>query len=269
MSLYQREQPAYLAACFASLAAQTVQPQEIILVLDGPIGTALQASVDDYRTRLPLHVVALPHNVGLGRALNAGLAHCRHEWVMRMDTDDVCVPERFARQWAYIQAHPATAVFSGQIAEFSTDIAHLNQTRQIPQQHAAIVRYAARRNPFNHMAVAYRKSAVLAVGGYQHHQWMEDYNLWLRMLAAGEQGHNLPEVLVYARANAAMYARRRGWRYVHSEWQLFRLKRQTGMQPFWPALGCLALRSASRLLPAAALTRLYRHLRQHQPRETS
>lgn len=267
MSLYQREQPAYLAACFDSLLAQTVQPQEIVLVLDGPVGTALQACIDDYRNRLPLHIVPLPQNVGLGRALNAGLEHCHHEWIMRMDTDDVCVPGRFALQWAYIQAHPETAVFSGQVAEFSTDTAHCTHTKRIPQEHAAIVRYAARRNPFNHMAVAYRKSAVLAAGGYRHHQWMEDYNLWLRMLAVGQLSHNLPDVLVCARANAAMYTRRRGWRYVQSEWQLFRLKRHTAIQTFWPALGCFCLRSTSRLLPAAALTRVYHYLRQHQPSE--
>lgn len=261
LSLYAQEQPSWLSACLDSLCTQSIQPEEIIMVLDGTIGTELQHVLSHYQTLLPLKIIPLPQHVGLGNALNAGLQHCRHEWIIRMDTDDICAPERFARQWAHIQQHPHIALFSGQIAEFSTTPEHTSAVRQVPLTDSAIRHYAQWRNPINHMAVAYRKSAVQAVGGYQHHQWMEDYNLWLRLLAAGYPAANLPETLVYARAGHNMHARRRGLRYLSSEWQLLRLKRRLRSQPLLAALSCFALRGSSRLLPTSLLGHLYQHLR--------
>jgi cellulose synthase/poly-beta-1,6-N-acetylglucosamine synthase-like glycosyltransferase len=261
LSLYAQEQPSWLSACLNSLCTQNIQPEEIIMVLDGPIGTELHHVLNRYQTQLPLQIVPLPQHVGLGNALNTGLQHCRYEWIMRMDTDDICAPERFAHQWAYIQQHPQIAVFSGPIAEFSTTPEHISAVREVPLSHSAIRHYAQWRNPINHMAAAYRKSAVQAVGGYQHHQGMEDYNLWLRLLAAGHQLANQPEILVYARAGRNMHARRRGMQYLYSEWQLLRLKYRLSCQPLLPALGCFMLRGGCRLLPTSILSNLYRQLR--------
>ena len=261
LSLYAREQPDWLKACLDSICAQSVQPEQIIIVLDGAINAALHSVLESYQTKLPLQIIAIEQHVGLGNALNIGLNHCQHEWVLRMDTDDICAPERFALQWNHIQQHPELALFSGQIAEFSASPDQASNVRQVPLTDHAIRQYAQWRNPINHMAAAYRKSAVQAVGGYQHHQWMEDYNLWLRLLAAGYQTANLPEILVYARAGLHMHARRRGLQYLISEWQLLRLKKQLHSQPLLAAFGCFMLRGSSRLLPTAILSNLYHHLR--------
>lgn len=264
LSLYDREQPAWLSACLDSLCAQSVQPQEIVIVLDGAIPSALHHILASYQAKLPLQIIALNEHVGLGNALNIGLSHCQYEWVLRMDTDDICAPDRFARQWDYIQTHPDVALFSGQIAEFSIDPKQTTSVRQVPLTDPEIRQYAQWRNPINHMAVAYRKSVIQAVGGYQHHQWMEDYNLWLRVLAAGYQVANLAEILVYARAGRAMHARRRGLQYCSSEWQLLRLKHRLNSQPLLPALTCFMLRGFSRLLPTGLLGTLYHHLRENR-----
>ena len=127
----------------------------------------------------------------------------------------------------------------------------------MPCDNDTIRRFARRRNPFNHMTVAYRKQAVLAAGGYHHHLYMEDYNLWLRMLAAGARAANLPETLVLARTGAAMLRRRRGRAYVASEWRLYRLKRSLRIQPALPALYYFSVRALSRLLPSSLLSYLY------------
>lgn len=258
MSLYRREQPEFLRQCLNSLAAQTRLADEIVLVFDGAVGSELEAVVQDFQAALPLNIVRLPENVGLGLALNAGLRHCTHEWVMRMDSDDIALPERFALQCAYLAAQPHTVLLGGQIREFSADAETETAVRQVPQTLEAIRRFAQRRNPFNHMTVAYTRTAVQQAGGYIHHAGMEDYNLWLRMLAGGAQAANLPDVLVQARTGAGMLQRRRGLAYVHSEWQLYRLKRQLSIQAALPALFYLVLRSLPRLLPAALLRLIYR-----------
>lgn len=261
MSVYAREQPAFLHECLSSLHAQTVPADEIVIVLDGKIGADLHAVLDDWANTLPLHIVPLPENVGLGHALNHGLAHCSCDWVMRMDSDDIATPTRLAQQRDYLCRQPHIGLLGGQIAEFDGQPAYSHAIRQVPLTHDEIVVYAKKRNPFNHMTIAYRKSLVQQAGGYRHHQAMEDYNLWLRMLAQGVQAANLPEILVHARTGNSMIVRRRGWAYVRSEWQLYRLKRQLGIQCRLPALLTLAQRALPRLLPAFLLQHLYIWLR--------
>ncbi|MDF7675146.1 glycosyltransferase [Neisseriaceae bacterium ESL0693] len=264
LSLYARERADWFAASLHSLCTQSLQADEVVLVLDGRIGEELQQVIREFQPHLPLKVVPLKHHVGLGHALNQGLMQCRHEWVLRMDTDDISDTERFARQWRYIEQHPQLALFSGQIAEFSMDPAKPERLRSVPLSCAAIQQYARWRNPLNHMAVAYRKSVIQSVGGYCHHQGMEDYNLWLRVLAQGYEVHNLADILVYVRAGTDLYQRRRGYRYILSEWQLLQLKRRLRIQPLWSALSCFALRSASRLLPVGLLRPLYQQLRHNK-----
>nr|UOP05713.1 glycosyltransferase [Conchiformibius kuhniae] len=207
MSLYYREKPEYLRKCLNSLAMQTKAADQIVLVYDGEVGAALEAVVAKF-SDLPLEIVRLPENIGLGRALNVGLDACRHEWVFRMDTDDMCIPERFEKQCAFIETNPEIDLFGGQISEFSHRAEQPDGVRRVPLQHHEICKFAKKRNPFNHMTVAYKKSCVMKAGGYQHHLYMEDYNLWLRMLAQGAQTANLPDALVQVRSGEQMVARR-------------------------------------------------------------
>ena len=146
----------------ASLAAQTLPPNEIVLVYDGGLPESLEAVVASFSGSLPLKIVRLPQNVGLGRALNAGLQACAHEWVCRMDTDDICHHERFARQLAFVAAHSELDVCGSQIDEFEHTPADAAHSRRVPCEHGEIARFAKSRNPINHMTVCYRKSAVLA-----------------------------------------------------------------------------------------------------------
>ncbi len=260
MSLYYRENPDYLRECLSSLAAQSHPAKQIVLVYDGPIGASLEKVVDEFTNRLPIEVVRLPENVGLGMALNIGLSSCRYGWIFRMDTDDICLQDRFAKQCHFISTHPEVDVFGGQIIEFS-DTDAKKSTRQVPQKHADIIDFMQRRNPFNHMTVAYKKTSIEKAGGYQHHLYMEDYNLWLRMLSLGAVFANLPDTLVRVRAGKEMLARRRGTVYIRSEWALFRLKRQLNIQSVFPALYFFILRTIPRILPSRLLAIVYKILR--------
>lgn len=261
MSLYYKEQPDYLNQCFHSIwDAQTVRPAEIVLVLDGAIGTELGATIQQWQTHINsvLKVISLPENVGLGQALNAGLAHCTHNWVFRMDTDDVCKPDRFEKQIEYLEHHPDTVLLGTQVLEFQHSITDANTLKSVPISNVEIQKYAKTRNPFNHMTVAYNRDALLALGAYRHHLFMEDYNLWLRMIAAGYPAHNLPEALLYARIGNGMHARRRGWQYIKSEKLLMSLKKQLGIQHTCSAYAVFLVRVVTRFLPSKLLGTIYR-----------
>ena len=98
LSLYYKEKPLYLDLALKSIFEQTVKPNQVVLILDGPIGKELLAVVSSYEKKYKsLEVFPLEINQGLSVALNIGLEKCRNELVFRMDTDDICYPNRFER----------------------------------------------------------------------------------------------------------------------------------------------------------------------------
>ncbi|OBY72565.1 glycosyltransferase [Acinetobacter gyllenbergii] len=260
LSLYHKEKSEYFDQCFESIWTQQVQkPTEIVLVLDGPIGGELTACVQNWQSKIgeTLKIIALPQNVGLGKALNEGLKHCSYDWVFRMDTDDICTADRFEKQAAFIQQHPDVVLFSGQVMEFDQDISDANVLKAVPLTYEEIKEFAKKRCPFNHMTVAYKREVILALGGYQHHLFMEDYNLWLRVIGNNHKVANLPDVLLYARVGNGMHARRKGFEYIKSEKQLLDLKKQLKLQNPLYANMLFLVRSAFRLLPANMLGKIY------------
>lgn len=262
MSLYIKEQPAFLADCLKSLVRQTYPADEIILVLDGEITPELRQVIDEFITLLPLKLIPLAQNVGLGKALNEGIKHCSNEWIFRMDTDDICYPERFAKQVEFIEKNPDVVLFSTQIAEFDQSPENILSVREVPISFEEIIRFNKMRSPFNHMTVAYKKSVLEEVGGYQHHLFLEDYNLWNRIIAKGYRVGNLPDILLYARTNGnAMIGRRRGLIYAKSEWKLFKLKYQLSIQGLLGGFMTFLMRTLPRLLPVFILKLLYKKVR--------
>jgi glycosyltransferase involved in cell wall biosynthesis len=259
MSVYHREQPHALAQALESLCVQTEAPAEVVLVKDGPLGAPLEQVIDAFRQRLPLCVVALPVNVGLAEALNAGLRAVSQPWVMRFDSDDLCVPQRVQWQREAIEAGLAD-VIGGQIDEFEHDPSQAHQSRAVPLQHSDLVRFARRRNPFNHMTVCFRTDLVTSAGGYPLILWMEDYALWLTLMSRGARTMNLPQVLVHARVGNGMLARRGGWRYVRSEWRLQALAYRLGIKPLHRMLMDGLARSAVFLAPLSLRAWVYRTL---------
>lgn len=257
MSLYIREEAEFLQQCLQSLLRQTIQANEIVLVFDGPITAELQHVVETYQSKLPIKVIPLPQNVGLGKALNEGLKHCSHDWVFRMDTDDICVPDRFERQVKFIQKNQCVVILGGSILEFNQKPYDLNVVKNVPETHQEVLEYSKRRCPFNHMTVAYRRDVITSLGGYQHHLFMEDYNLWLRVIGVGYQVANIPDILVYARIGNGMHQRRRGWQYIKSEKQLLDLKLKLKIQSPLSAYILFLVRAGIRIMPSTLLVKFY------------
>jgi glycosyltransferase involved in cell wall biosynthesis len=258
LSLYHKEKSEFLNSCLNSIQNQSLQPTEVVMVIDGPITLELEETLAKWEFLLPLNIVRLDKNVGLGAALNEGLKHCGHELVCRMDTDDICVPERFRLQITEFEKRPQLALLGGHIEEYENDLNCMISKRIVPVGEELILKECVKRNPFNHATVAFKKRVVLQAGGYKHHLWMEDYNLWLRVLSLGVQADNLDCVLVKARAGQDLISRRRGGAYIHSEWELYKLKTKLKLQNKIYGLLLLILRSMPRLLPASMLKFVYK-----------
>ena len=215
MSLYKKENPAYFRLALDSMINQSIKPDEIILVEDGPLTEELYAIVEEYKTYL--RIVVNEKNLGLGLALGKGLEACSNELVARMDTDDIAELNRCEKQLLYFVQHPQTTILGGQIEEFINDPCEVVGKRIVPETDEQLKQYMKTRCPFNHMTVMFKKSEVIKAGNYQDWFWNEDYYLWIRLALQGSKFANLPDTLVHTRVGSEMYQRRGGDRYFKSE----------------------------------------------------
>ena len=208
MSLYKKEHPEYLRLALDSMLNQTVKPDEIVLVEDGPLTPELYAILDEYPM---LHRVKNEKNLGLGLALNEGLKVCRNELVARMDTDDISKPDRCEKQLRRFEEKPELAIVGSHIDEFVGTPDNIISQRKVPLTSEAIYNFAKKRSAFNHPAVMYRKSAVMAGGGYSDLKRNQDVDLFGRMLFKGYKAENIDEALLWFRSSDELAARRKSW----------------------------------------------------------
>jgi glycosyltransferase involved in cell wall biosynthesis len=222
VSVYDGDRPDYVRRALRSAVAdQTVRPDQVIIVRDGPVGPELGECLDQIAAACvsPVTFVPLEHNSGLGPALDRGLAASWYDVVARMDADDIAMPHRFEVQLPLIA--DADIVGSG-LLEFVEDTDQIVGQRVPPIDHGHIARYARVHDPFNHPTVIYRRQAVLAAGGYGDHPLMEDYALFARMIQGGARTVNVAEPLVFYRVGETAFRRRGGTALLRSELRLQR-----------------------------------------------
>lgn len=243
MSVYSKENPNnFDRALKSNLSEQTLMPSELVLVCDGPLTAELDEIIEKYRNMFPdiLKVYPLEENIGLGNALNFGLKKCSYDLVARSDSDDVCVPERFALQTEYMKLHPEVSASSGAIDEFDDDPAKPKKIKIMPITHNELCEYARKRNPLNHMAVIFRKSDVIEVGSYQHLKYLEDYYLWMRLVASGKKIGNLDKILVHACVGNGMLNRRADKIQIEGLKVLGKFMMKNNLQSFWGYFMCIS-----------------------------
>ena len=213
MSLYIKEKPEYLNLAIQSMVEQTLMPDEIVIVKDGPITNALQEILDNYTKKYPklFNIVGYKENKGLGYALNYGLEHCRNELIARMDTDDISKLNRCERQIERFNKKPELSIVGAWVDEFYISIDKIESTRRVPTDYLDIYKFAKRRAAFNHPVVMYRKSKVLENKGYDNLRRNQDVDLFGRMLFSGCRAENIGESLLYFRANNDLAKRRKSW----------------------------------------------------------
>ena len=261
LPVYGGDRPAFLRQAFVSTVTdQTRQPDDVVIVQDGPVPDDMRDTLDELTrdSPVPVNVVRLERNTGLGPALDTGLAACKHDVVARMDADDISVPRRFAVQLPLIEA--GADIVGSALLEFDADPREPVGVRTPPLDPAAIVASSRFLDPFNHPTVVYRRSAVQRAGGYQNLPLMEDYLLFARMLAAGAKPANVAEPLVCYRIGAGAYARRGGRALLRSELALQRRLREQGITSRTEFVRNVMVRGGYRLVPEAVRRAAYRRL---------
>lgn len=216
MSLYYKEKPEYFAECMQSILRQSVMPDEVVIVKDGPLTDELEKTLNEYQRNYKklIKIVELEKNVGLGPALAAGIFECSNELIARMDTDDISREDRFELQLKEFEKNPELDICGSHIWEFDGKVENIVSLRKVPLNQSEIIKYQKKRSAFNHVTVMYKKSAVLRAGNYMDAPLMEDDCLWAKMILAGVKGKNIDDYLVYVRTGQEMIERRGGTDYL-------------------------------------------------------
>lgn len=221
MCVYMGDNPEHFDTSLKSIFTQTLLPDEVVLVVDGPVSEKINNIIEKYLSENDiLKVIRLEKNVGHGNARREGLKNCKHDIVALMDADDICVPERFKKQFYEFKQDEELDIVGGQITEFIGDEKNIVGVRNVPTEDGGIKEYMKKRCPMNQMTVVFKKSSVERAGGYIDWFCEEDYYLWLRMAMNNMRFKNLPETLVNVRVGEEMYMRRGGLKYFKSEAKL-------------------------------------------------
>jgi glycosyltransferase involved in cell wall biosynthesis len=196
--------------------------------------------------------------MGLGRALKHGLTYCKNEWVARMDSDDIACENRFEKQFEFIENN-GLDICGAAVNEFIND-KQIISCRSLPEHHADLIKFARKRNPFNHPCVVFQKGMVETVGGYRHMPFFEDYDLWARMILVGARMGNYPESLLYMRVSTDFYKRRSGWRYCRDIARFWREMERVKFCGWFRCRVNIMVRCAVSLLPSETMRMVYRSI---------
>ena len=221
ISIYNGDNPEYFKVAIDSILNQTIAPNEIVLIVDGPVSDELVSIIGEYQQSCKcFRPIFLEKNVGLGNALRIAVEVCSYNLIARMDSDDIAVNDRFEKQVIHFELDDSLGILGGAISEFIGNPHNIIGKRVVPITDSEIRNYLKRRCPFNHVTVMFKKDEVVKAGNYQDWFLNEDYSLWIRMLESGCKFGNIPDVLVRVRIDNETYKRRGGQKYFLSEAKL-------------------------------------------------
>ena len=111
MSVYKNDDATFLRVALDSVIGQTLKPKEVVVVGDGPVPETLQECIGKAKEKAALEGIALkwlpqPVNRGLGEALRIACDNCSYDYIARMDSDDISLPDRFEKQMRVFDEHP-------------------------------------------------------------------------------------------------------------------------------------------------------------------
>lgn len=176
----RRPNASWLGQALSSIEAQREVFPRIVAVIH-PDDAGIVSLVES--TRLPLKLVFAPREGGLSEALNLGLSVCTATYVARIDADDVAEPDRLWRQASLLQSDPDCAVV-GSNALVIDELSRVVGSRNLPISAAGILRMMRWKSAVIHPSTMFRTKAVCDVQGYSTTAiGVEDYDLWLRILA--------------------------------------------------------------------------------------
>lgn len=264
LSTYFKVDPVWLHDAVCSLVKQTMPPNEIIVVIDGPVSD-LQRDVLDYFKKnfnqIVFKFIDSKINSGLAASMNIALKHVTNSWVARMDSDDISRLDRFEIQYKVAIANSFDVICSWH-SEFIDDISCVHAIKKTPQSNSQILKALNFRNIISHPSILLKTDVLKGLGGYDVNVgFLEDYDLYLKLAASGAIFHAIQEPLVFVRVSRGQIERRGGFSYTVNElkfrWRAF-IKRRISFSGF---IVGIFIYPVFRLLPVNFKNLLYKLVR--------
>ena len=201
-----------LSEAIDSIVNQTYDNWELIMCDDGSTDDTYRIA-ESYRQKYPdkVKLIRNRHNSGLNITLNHCLEYAKGEYIARMDGDDISLPQRFEKEFNFLETHPEYDIVSTPMIYFDES----GDFRTGKSNGEPALPDFAKGTPFCHAPCLVRKKAYDAVNGYtvsDNRLRVEDWDLWVRMYENGFRGFNLDEPLYKMRDDRNAYARRK-YRY--------------------------------------------------------
>ena len=178
-----------LEKCYLSIVRQSFEGLEVLTVWDGEISRDLELVSNMYSDA----IVRLDKNLGLGKALNAGLEKCSHDLIARIDCDDLMLGNRLMEQYDYLCSNQNVDVVGGSAIQknrLGKSILKKVPVGELQNKHFWL------RNPIIHPSVMFRKSVVQGAGGYPNLRYTQDFVLWIKLQSNGVRMHNIDTPLI-------------------------------------------------------------------------
>ena len=296
ISIYKSDVPELVRVALDSLLQQTLLPNEIVIVGDGPVPAELEQVVSSFkcqvskirttpnpsfakggdlvpedgkesletRNQKPETIVTyLPQekNGGLGEAMRIAAEAAKYDYLARMDSDDICLPDRFEKQMKCFEEDSELSLVGGMITEFDGEPENIIAKRILPLEDKEIKRMMRGRCAVNHVTVIFKKADLMRSGNYQPFWKQEDHYLWARMMEHGCKFRNIPDVVVNVRSGKDQIARRGGLRFYKSVVRVFWYMYRHGLISFGYFLYICTVRGVVQvLMPNRLRTWVYLHL---------
>ena len=248
MPIYAGTKIDHAKEALQSIENQTLKPHELVIVIDGPIQLELYRAVFFLKnhSQLDIKIVKYSTNKGVGFARDLGVKKASGDYIALMDSDDFSHPNRLERQLSIINA--GYDVVGSWIAEYDDELKVRNGTRRVPSRDTEIKRYSRFRSPVNNVTAMFRKKAYMEVGGYKNLRYLEDYDLYARMILKDFKFFNLEEILVDVRAGTGQISRR-GHKILKTEISVMINFYRIGFYGLFDLSINLAIRTVLRLSP--------------------
>lgn len=216
LPVYKKDNPKFFVESIGSVLGQTYQDIKVLVGVDGPVERELAETLKTYADNEKVQLVYFPENRGLACVLNDLVAIAREqkcELLARMDADDICVSDRFQRQYDFLQANPEVDVVGGKIEEIDQDGKKNGKAVQYPLTHVDCRKFFRYRDPLAHPSTFFRMRYFDKAKGYRpEYRKNQDTMLWFDGFMNGCVFANLPETVLNFRVAKDFYGRRNGWK---------------------------------------------------------
>ena len=232
MSVYIKEKPKYLDLAFKSIwTDQVLKPSQIIIVQDGDLTPDLYGVIEKWHNIVPSEKWFYhknEKNIGLTKSLNIGIKYVKEKYIARIDSDDICLPEKFKKQYEFLETHPDISILGTQVQEIDAKGVY-KKLRFYPQTNTEVIKYIPRATPLQHSNVMMRTRIFREGISYnEKYRMTQDLALWFDALCAGYKIANLPDVLFLFRISDDTMERRNRSKaynefliYINGIWKLY------------------------------------------------